>query len=428
MRVLFVYTDFPWPAIRGNRVRALSQLEALSSLPEISSVRLFSLHEDRVTANDRDALRSALPKVGIADPVYHPVHLFRDLRYVPRVAWLRLARGVPYLAGKWDAPAVRSALATELQGERYDVVWLGALGLARYLPLVRQVRPDAKVVIDTHNVDSDIWAQYASRQRGPKRVMADAEWRAARRFERDALRAADAVATISEADARGLRELAGVDPVYVPQIAPPEPRARTALGPHLLYVGYLGWHPNVLGLDWFFTEVWPRVRVRLPEARLDVAGSGLATDGAGRAIVAPEWRVPGVSILGFVPDLASLYDRAAVLIAPILEGSGVRMKLVDAFRNGVPVVTTPQGAAGLPIVSGREAFVAEDAASFAERVVEVATSTAVQERLRASAHAFLERHHSRRAAGDALRELFDRARVRSELEVDERLAAVGGDD
>jgi glycosyltransferase involved in cell wall biosynthesis len=81
------------------------------------------------------------------------------------------------------------------------------------------------------------------------------------------------------------------------------------------------------------------------------------------------------------------------MVAPILGGSGVRMKVLEAFQHGVPVITTPEGARGLAIVPGREAFVEADPARFAERVVEVATSAALQDRLREAGYAYLERHH-----------------------------------
>src|SRR3954471_13517276 len=102
MRILFLTTDFVWPADSGGRVRTMSQLRVLSSLPAVRQIRLFSVHETEIAAEHRAALLREVPKLELAAPVFHPVHLFRHPRYVPRVAWLRVACGVPYLAGKWD--------------------------------------------------------------------------------------------------------------------------------------------------------------------------------------------------------------------------------------------------------------------------------------------------------------------------------------
>jgi len=407
MRVLFLCADFLWPPNGGGRVRALAQLRLLASLPEVDEVTLFTLSEEPIDTAMRDALAAAVPKTRVLEPVSHPIHLFRHPRSVPRVAWLR-ARGVPYLAGKWESDTIRDALERVLAAEPFDVVWLTSLGLARYLAIARRVRPDASIVLDGHNVESEIWRQFAAARTGIAGRVAQAEWRLATRFEREALRGADAVAAISLDDARAYRELAGVEATYVPQIVDLTRRRRSGVAaPRFCYVGTLSWRPNRRGLDWFCREVWPLVRARLPDATLDIAGSGLPKD-------APEpaaWQVPGVRVLGFVPDLAPLYERSAALIAPHLEGTGVRMKLLEAFASGVPVVTTPAGAGGLAIEHGREALIAERPEVFADALVSLVDAPERQEHLRDAAYAYLERAHASETAREAMRAVLMRARA-----------------
>jgi hypothetical protein len=216
------------------------------------------------------------------------------------------------------------------------------------------------------------------------------------------LRAVDAVGAISTEDARAYRELAGIEASVVPQVAPPVAQ-RTAEGVAgtLCWIGGLGWEPNVRGLDWFCRDVWPRVRERLPDVKLDIVGPGLPNDGDD-VIVPPGWQVPGVTTIGFVRDLAPVYERSVAMVAPILGGTGIRIKLIEAFRHGMPFVTTPDGGAGLAIEPGREAFIESDAAAFADRVVELATSPATRARLREAGYAFLERHNQLAAAQAAV--------------------------
>lgn len=393
MRILFLTTDFVWPPDHGGRVRTLSQLRVLSSLPEVERIRLFSMRESEIRPDHREALVRDVPKLEIVEPIFHPIHLFRHPRYVPRVVCLRVARGVPYLAAKWDSPEVRRALERELRGRRSDVVWLNGLGIAHYLRLVRRLQPWARVVLDQHNVESDRFAQFARRQRGLRRVVAETEWLAARRYERDVLRAVDAVGAISDDDARAYHELAGVEARTVPQITSFARRTRTdEPGPRLCWIGNLTWRPNARGLDWFCLEVWPRIRERVPEATLEIVGSGLRTDRHGVAIAPREWHAPGITTLGFVEDLVPVYERAAAMVAPILGGAGIRIKVLEAFAQGLPVVTTPDGAAGLPIEPGRDAFVEAEPAAFAARVVELLASGGLRERLREAGYAFLDRH------------------------------------
>ncbi|HET9808145.1 MAG TPA: glycosyltransferase family 4 protein, partial [Candidatus Limnocylindria bacterium] len=167
----------------------------------------------------------------------------------------------------------------------------------------------------------------------------------------------------------------------------------------------LSWEPNVRGVDWFCREVWPLVRRRLPEATLEIAGGGLPTDADGAQIAPPAWRAPGITMLGFVEDLTPLYERSVAMVAPMLGSAGISIKLLEAFRHGVPVVTTPDGAKGLEFEPGREALVESEPDAFAARVVELATSPQARARLRVAAYAFLNEHHHLSAAQTAVRKL-----------------------
>src|SRR5204863_322514 len=128
------------------------------------------------------------------------------------------------------------------------------------------------------------------------------------------------------------------------------------------YVGNLRWRPNAEGLDWFCKDVWPRIRARMPDATCEIAGVGLE-----KGHVPDAWKVQGVETVGFLEDLEPLYARSTAMIAPIVGGSGVRIKLLEGFRAGMPIVTTPDGAFGLPLADGSEIMIARDPDAFAER-------------------------------------------------------------
>jgi glycosyltransferase involved in cell wall biosynthesis len=392
MRVLHLTTEFPWPATSGGTVRTVSQLRILASLPEVERVTTLSVREHDVSEADRRAFEAAVPKLTVLPPVFHPVHLFDFKSYVPRVALLRALRGVPYLAGKWDSRALRSALGRELDA-RPDVVYMDHLGMARYLPEVKRTR--ARTVLDQHNVESDFFGQFAARKTGIKKLVAKAEHRASVKFEKRALRGVDAVVAISEEDGKHFTDLAGVRAHVVPVVLDFTRRDRPSPGkPHFCYVGNLRWQPNVAGLDWFCREVWPLVRKRVPDATLEIAGVGLKPDASGRLPVPDAWKAPGVEVVGFLEDLEPLYARSIAMLAPILGGSGVRMKLLEGFRAGMPVATTPDGAFGLPLADGKEALVAKDPEGFAERVERLAKDAALRSTLREGGYAYLEAHHS----------------------------------
>ncbi|AKU95424.1 Glycosyltransferase [Labilithrix luteola] len=404
MRVLHLTTEFPWPATSGGSVRTVSQLRILASLPEVEAITMLSVAEKAVSAEDRRALASAIPKLTVLPPVFHPVHLFDFKRFVPRVVALRALRGVPYLAGKWDSRRLRRLLREELRERRVDVVYIDHLGMARYLGDIDAERPRAHVVLDQHNVESDFFKQFAAQKKGPKKLVAQAEWQASARFEKTALRGVDSVVAISKEDARHFDSLASVRAEVVPMVMAFERKARPAPSrPNLCYVGNLRWHPNVAGLDWFCQKVWPLVRARIPDATFEIAGVGLKPDASGALPVPEAWKVPGVQTIGFMDDLEPLYQRSFGMLAPVFGGSGVRVKMLEGFRAGMPVVTTPDGAFGLPLEDGREALIAKDEQGFAERVERLVRDGSLRERVRAGGYQYLDEYHSLAVAQRVMR-------------------------
>jgi glycosyltransferase involved in cell wall biosynthesis len=403
LHVIHLTTEFPWPATSGGPVRTLSQLRILTSLPEVASVTLLSVTETSVPAADVRALEQAVPKLRVVPPVFHPIHLFDFKRYVPRVVALR-ALGVPYLAGKWDSTHLRRTLRRELVEAPVDVVYIDHLGMARYLPDIEAERPFCRTILDQHNVESDFFKQFAEEKTGPKKIVAKAEFRLARRFEEGVLRRVGGVVAISNEDARIFESIAGVPAHVVPVVLPFERKPRPHPGrPHFCYVGSLRWKPNVLGLDWFCQKVWPLVRKRVPDATFEIAGVGLTPDASGRLPVPDAWKAPGIETVGFLEDLEPLYERSLGMIAPITGGSGVRMKLLEGFRAGMPVVTTPDGAFGLPLADGKEAFISADPEGFADRVARLATDGEARDRVREGGYAYLEAHHSLAVAQGVMR-------------------------
>jgi glycosyltransferase involved in cell wall biosynthesis len=375
-------------------VRTLSQLKILSSLPEVSRLTLISVSERPVAQAALDALADAVPKLRVLSPVFHPIHIWRFPRRVPRVLILR-ASGVPYLSAKWDSPSLRRTLLRELRSSPPDVVYMDHLGMARYLPVVRRAVPASRLVLEQHNVESDFFKRFAERQGGVKAIGARAEWRAAVRFEERVLSTVDAVVAISAADADRFRQLTGVRASVVPVVMSVKRRPWAHSGrPHFCFVGSLRWHPNRAGLDWLCQSVWPRIRARVPEATMEIAGVDLPTATDGRPRVPEPWRIPGVTTVGFLDDLESLYARSLAMLAPVAGGSGVRIKVLDALAAGLPVVTTAEGASGLALTDGKEAMIASDEDGFAERAVRLVRDDGLRMSLRDCGYAYLERHHS----------------------------------
>lgn len=403
MRVLYLTPEFPWPATSGGRVRSVAELKVLSSLPEIEEIVISSVREEEISESLISSLENAIGKCRVLPPLFHPIHLREHLSFLPKVAWARLRHDLPYLAAKWINKELAWRISSELRAKHFDIVYIDHLGMAAYFDLVKQTSPRSRVVLEQHNIESDLFAQFEERSRGIKRWVAGVELAKARAFEKDILRRADAVIAISDADRDGMKTMAGVDSVVVPQVVTAKKREWSSGRSHVVYVGNLAWHPNVEGLDWFARDVWPRVRSEIPNAELRVVGSGLSNGPDGKPKIPDGWRVPGIEVVGFVDDLETVYRDAAVFISPILSGSGIRIKVLEAMKSGIPLVTTLEGALGLPIEHDRHALVTRGPNEFAAAVVRILRSESLQQSLREGAYGYLDSHHSLALAQEKMR-------------------------
>lgn len=178
------------------------------------------------------------------------------------------------------------------------------------------------------------------------------------------------------------------------------PRVQSRREPSLLFVGYLRHEPNVTGICTFCEKVFPRIRARVPEVQLYIAGAEAPPE------ILELNRQPGVHVLGFVPDLGPFYERCGVFVAPILSGAGVRIKILEAFAAGIPVVSTPIGAEGLEVADGRHLLIAEGQADFAAKIELLLQDQGKGCQLAAAARQLMETRYSWAAIAERLEETY----------------------
>jgi glycosyltransferase involved in cell wall biosynthesis len=133
----------------------------------------------------------------------------------------------------------------------------------------------------------------------------------------------------------------------------------------MLFLGSFRHVPNVTGLEWFIKRVLPQILVERPKARLVVVGS----DPPPRDVFAKS--AGAIELVGFVEDTRTELSKRALFVCPILSGSGVRVKLLEAFASGIPVVSTTVGAEGFARQDGEFCALADDPGEFARKAIEI---------------------------------------------------------
>jgi glycosyltransferase involved in cell wall biosynthesis len=239
--------------------------------------------------------------------------------------------------------------------QAFDVVHAEQLqALAQCEPARRHSVP---IVLRCQNVESDLWSGAAASW-PVLRALVRREAARLARHEGLMMQRVDAAIALTARDAGRLRELSGetVSIHHVPAPFPdrlPAGSERLAGDPAVVVLAG-DWRPNRDGAAWLVERVWPDVLARRPRAVLHVFGS-VAGARSGPAIVVH--RSPG--------DSRAVFPPGAVLAVPLRFASGVRIKILEAWARGVPVVATPEAAAGLDAEDGEELLIAREPREFA---------------------------------------------------------------
>ena len=184
----------------------------------------------------------------------------------------------------------------------------------------------------------------------------------------------------------------------------------------LMYVGLLAWEANVQGLLWFLKEVWPKLRQAEPDLAFDIVGKN-----PDPRLLELTSSLTGVRLLGFVEDLDTVYRTARVSVAPLLFGSGMKVKVLDAMARGLPIVTTPVGAEGLDYRNHEHLAVAETADGMASAILHLLHDEQRWDLQQRASRRLIRERYTWRRLFDAMHTAIDSAiskkRNRADLEI-----------
>ena len=388
IKILWVATKAPWPPIDGGRLLLWHTLIGLAEAG------------------------ADLTLVAPADPNADPAFAMQKLRSVCRpflVARPRstlsghfvraLFQGAPVSVARHRFASVSNQVSELLSRDVFDLVQaeqLQAVDNCGYAQLAR-----VPLVLRSQNVESDLWYGLA-KYRPHLRPLLLLEAQRLRSWEARAIKRLDATIAVTKQDAARLRALAE-EPDKIHQVAAPFPAELPAGGtpplrgaPAVVLFGNPAWLPNRDGALWFIREIWPAIAKHFPHAVLHVFGTAPSI-GRSESVV----RHPTPS------ESAVAYSPTSVLIVPLRIASGVRIKILEAWARGVPVVAMPEAAAGLEAADGRELLMARDADEFIT-ALDSLSQPATRETLCRSARAFLRANHSPAMIAERLLALYDR--------------------
>ncbi len=346
MKILILSTKMPWPARDGGAIATLNM--ALGFAGKNCQVTLLTMNtgkhyfpETEIPANIRDLI--SIRSVDV-DTKIRPVRLLMNF----------LFSRYPYNALRFVSKPFKAELKKCLAEHDFDIIQLEGPYLKYYISCIKG---KAKIAMRGHNLEHRIWRLMAQQEKNPlKRFYLTSLAGRILNLEKKELSEIDLLVPISEADRQGFDQIGHHLPAQVIPTGinisnyPLNDRGDSI---RLFFIGALDWGPNQEGLDWFFKKVWPVLRLKWPGHILHIAGRNSSFYFNGRSL--PD----NVILEGEVEDAIEFIDNHTVMIVPLLTGSGIRIKILEAMAMGKTVISSTIGAAGLEARNGEHLFLAD---------------------------------------------------------------------
>ena len=167
----------------------------------------------------------------------------------------------------------------------------------------------------------------------------------------------------------------------------------------LLITGTLNYHPNIASVHYFVRDVLPLVQQRFPDIQLHLVGAN--PDKSIQALTNDT-----IKITGFVPSITDYLRRSTIALAPVIYGSGIQIKVLEAFLTATPLVATSVAVRGLDVQHEREVLIADTPADFANAVVRLLTDPALRTRIGEAGRSYVEHNHDLRMTTARLVEIY----------------------
>jgi polysaccharide biosynthesis protein PslH len=357
MRILWVKADKLLPVHSGGNIRTYYVLRHLAQKHQLTFYSYYGGKPDPVYERE---LQQQLPgSVAVATGKPELSGLARVVDYVKH-----LNAEPPYAVSRFGCAPIQQQLGSWFHEKNFDVAVCDFLDAAINFPANLSIPS----VLFQHNVEAEIWRRHAATAGNPiKKQMYGLEFRKMLRYEEAETRRFHHVVAVSENDRALMTRW--TDPSRITVIPTgvdlaqykPDPNAAEP-APLISFVGAMDWEPNIDGVEYFCSEVFPAIKAEVPEARFRIVGRN-----PDRRVA--RWASDSIEVTGRVPSVVEHLRQSAVVIVPLRIGGGTRLKIYEAMATAKAVVSTTIGAEGLDIRHGRDIMLADDPKSFAQAVI-----------------------------------------------------------
>ncbi len=344
MKVLYIQPFWPIPIVYGGEMRSRRFVDYLAKRSELDLFIPMKISNE----TDWDYIKAKFRSCHYADSI-------GSMNY-----WEKFAMLLPWQLAQFYSHESQQKLERLVEKEDYDLIFLNKLYSVPYLFKLPE-KWYARIVVDFDDILSDLYRrsykEFFTSHKNSIFLKINEE-KALKSFQRVFICAEEALSKINPR----FHEKIGI----IPNVFNVNERNRLAQPPdrnRLLFVGSLDYPPNMEGLNWFLRDIWPAVKAQCPGLRLTVIGK---FQNKIERLYAHLNDHPDVTVEVNVPDVRPYYRESYASIVPLLNGSGTRLKILESYAYGRPVLTTIKGMEGLEFKDKQDIFVFQDAQSFCD--------------------------------------------------------------
>ncbi len=367
MKILYLTPNLPYPPHTGGQLRSWFLLRDLAKR---GSVTLVSIGRPDQYAPYMLELKKYCRQILLADPKkFEPnehLNCFRSTKQ----RFMKLVRWQPWLLDDFVNPEILKQVELA-EPESYDLIVCRFAVMAYYFLTEKKFQPLLRrTVIDIDDMSTMVQERkIKSMKPGYKKLRNLLDLFLLKAYYRK-LHKTQACFVVSQKDRDYAAEnRISANAFVIPNVFEVNGRPLTAPekveAPEILFCGMMSYPPNQEAIIHFCENIFPMIKKEIPNAHLTIVGKNMPEK------ITKLGAFPGVTIAGYVPSMEPYYEKTAIVVVPLLNGGGTRIKILEAMAYGRPVVSTSVGAEGLEVSAGEHILIADEPREFADRCVEL---------------------------------------------------------
>jgi glycosyltransferase involved in cell wall biosynthesis len=338
-----------------------------------AKVKILAMSTPKHNSNAQDFPNTILNKIEVQD-----VFVDTSISVGNAIKNLLFSR-LPYNAERFISSNFQMELTLVLK-DKYDVVQLEGPYLFPYIDTINKFHQGI-ISYRAHNVEWEIWQRNAAMQPNPLyKIYFKVISKRLREFETQLLSQIDVLVPITKRDELILTQMRFSGKSFVAQTGFEETSTKRVFAsmeyPSVFHIGGLDWLPNREGIIWFLKNCWPKIQAIMPNLKFYIAGRN-----APKKFIKFVSGQKNVVFCGEVEDSATFMLSKALMVVPLLSGSGMRIKVVEGLARKRAIVSTSIGVEGLDLTDGVEVAIADNPENFSNKVIEILTNRSMFDKL-----------------------------------------------